>query len=70
MRRNLRPVIMESDVDFVFVGELVKEVELFGLGFANECLDAHFVSEFKELAAGGFVGGYGLCIIDGHADSC
>ena len=69
VRRYVGSVVVDADIDGVFVGEPVEEVELFGLGFADKSLDTHFVSEFEEPAAGGLVGRDGLSVIHGHADT-
>ena len=47
-------MIVDGDVDGIFVGKLVEQFELFGLGFAHEGFHAHFVAKLEELAAGCF----------------
>jgi hypothetical protein len=51
------------------LASLFQQVELFRLGFADEGLDAHFVAELEEFAAGGFVRGDVLGVINRHADA-
>ena len=60
-------VVVDADVDAVFVGEAFEEVELVGLGFADEGLETHLAAELEEAAGGGFVGGDGLGVVNRHA---